>query len=1143
MILKRILLSYILLVLFIPLSFSQSNNKRLTTAELNSGKYNYAPQTVIFKVKPKYAKEFSAKLANDSVFKKNLDSIKILSIEKLFPNAENPGDRKNRHGKPFTDVSAIYVLKYNSSQTVAKVIGMIERTGIVEYAEPMFSYQVQYSPNYPNDPGAQPNAPTDSTEYFYLTRMRAFDAWGVEQGDTNVVMGLVDTGTWKEHPDLINKIKYNYAEPINGIDDDKDGYIDNRYGWDLVDNDNNPDYDSIYNHGSLVSGCLGAQPNNGIGVVGTGYNCKYLPMKVSSGDAIVEGYQGITYAITHKCKVINLSWGGAGAFSSSLQDLINVAALDSDAVVIAAAGNDGINEIFYPASYDNVMSVAASDTITSSTYSDSLIDIKAFFSNYNYRVDICAQGKNTYTTIGPKGYGAGDGYTFNSGTSFSSPIVAGAAALVRSKFPSYNSQQVIQQLRITADDIYSLPENSAYIEMLGKGRLNMYRALTETNWPSVRQYSYSVQDDFGNYAFAGDTVELISHFINYLAPTSNLTVTISAVGSTASDVTIIKNSVTLGVIPTMDSIINTANPFTIYISPNASVNEEITFRLGYSDGAYTDYQYFTITVNPSYIDLNVNDITVTIAGTSTVGFTSDSIVSPYLGINLLGDGFLYQGIQLLSEAGLMVSDNHTRVSNNVRDTANYYFEYYDHDFTNVVSARYVTPQKGSAQEILSVFTDAMAKNPVNVSVQQHSFEYTSTPDEKYVIVEYKITNNSSKNIDTLYTGIFADWDIGAVTDNKADWDPSNNMGYIYEAIVGGKYAAISLLTPNPPSYYALDNTDSYVAPNNINPNDTFTYKQKYKTLSQGVYRTQAGVEGAGNDVSFVIGGSLFNIAAGETKTVAYAFIAGDNLSDIQASAVAAEKKYRQYNTSVTPVTQNLTYCKGDTVNATITPSNGINFNYYNSLPLSTPIYTGSSYAVINDSRTDTVYVTGADSVFESSYVPVYINFDSIKASFTYAANSNTGEVFFVNESQGYTQLNWKLGDGSTNNSSSFTYQYSAPGTYNVTLIVSNAIGCEDSITQSIQINSVTGVLPSAGTGNIKIYPNPVTDVLTVALPASSQSTISVSVINAMGTEIYSSQENSINNQFQINMVNQPSGFYLLKIGSADSELTQKFIKQ
>src|SRR6185437_10058009 len=105
---------------------------------------------------------------------------------------------------------------------------------------------------------------------------------------------------------------------------------------------------------------------------------------------------------------------------------------------------------------------------------------KAFFSNYNYRVDICAQGKNTYTTIGPNGYGSigVPSYTFNSGTSFSSPIVAGAAALVRSKFPSYNSQQVIQQLRITADDIYSLPENSAYIEMLGKGRLNMYRALT-----------------------------------------------------------------------------------------------------------------------------------------------------------------------------------------------------------------------------------------------------------------------------------------------------------------------------------------------------------------------------------------------------------------------------------------------------------------------------------------------------------------------------------------------------------------------------------------------------------------------------------------------------------------------------------------
>src|SRR6185312_990359 len=115
-------------------SFSQHNHKKLTAAELNSGKYKYAPQTVIFKIKPQYAEEFH----NHSVFKKALDSIKVISVEKLIANAEPPKGKKNRHGRPMTDVSSIYVVKYSSSHTVAEIMEKLEKTGIVEYAEPMF---------------------------------------------------------------------------------------------------------------------------------------------------------------------------------------------------------------------------------------------------------------------------------------------------------------------------------------------------------------------------------------------------------------------------------------------------------------------------------------------------------------------------------------------------------------------------------------------------------------------------------------------------------------------------------------------------------------------------------------------------------------------------------------------------------------------------------------------------------------------------------------------------------------------------------------------------------------------------------------------------------------------------------------------
>lgn len=190
--------------------------------------------------------------------------------------------------------STLYEITYNNSIPIKKTINILMATGIIEYAEPL--YKIQLLSN-PNDP--------DTASQYYLGLIKAYDAWDISQGDSNIVVGVTDTGTDLDHPDLAAGIAYNYADPINGIDDDGDGYIDNFMGWGFGQNDNDPSVDVI--HGSFVLGLAGAVTNNGIGIAGAGYKTRFLPVKISNNGVLTTAYEGIVYAADHGCQIINCS--------------------------------------------------------------------------------------------------------------------------------------------------------------------------------------------------------------------------------------------------------------------------------------------------------------------------------------------------------------------------------------------------------------------------------------------------------------------------------------------------------------------------------------------------------------------------------------------------------------------------------------------------------------------------------------------------------------------------------------------------------------------------------------------------------------------------------------------------------------------
>ena len=339
--------------------------------------------TIIFKLKPEYRGVAKVSAIENQKLNAVLAAMGTTKVNKKFPSKTAPSVERNASGMKMVDLSLIYQVEFTSKEPVEKLANALLRTGLVEYAEPKYLPKLLFTPN----------DPTIGNQYF-LGKIQAYAAWDIQQGDTNVVIGITDTGSDLDHPDLEPNLKYNYADPIDGIDNDGDGYTDNFRGWDLGENDNNASVGAS-NHGSHVSGCAASTTNNGSGVAAPGFNCKYLPVKIANASgALTEAYEGITYAADAGCQIINCSWGGGGGGSFG-QDVIDYATINHNALVIAAAGNDNSSLAFYPASYNFVLSVA----------STSNSDAKSSFSNYGANIDVCAPGSNIYAAMSNNAYG------------------------------------------------------------------------------------------------------------------------------------------------------------------------------------------------------------------------------------------------------------------------------------------------------------------------------------------------------------------------------------------------------------------------------------------------------------------------------------------------------------------------------------------------------------------------------------------------------------------------------------------------------------------------------------------------------------------------------------------------------------------
>ena len=293
-------------------------------------------------------------------------------------------------------------------------------------------------------------------------------AWTITTGDTSVVIAIIDTGVDIGHPDLVSRIWTNPLEEDDLVDNDGNGFIDDIYGYDFVNNDGLPLDDHM--HGTHLAGIAAANGNNGIGIAGMNWKCRIMAIKVldMNGSGFFTSIAaGIEYAVDNGADIINLSLGG-----SSDQVVLEAAiqyAVAAGVIVCAATGNDNTGDNFYPASYDSVIAVGATDSRDRRAIGD-LCPFDVLGSNYGPWIDVCAAGDVVWSTFPA----AAGNYGIYCLTSMASPHVAGLASLVLALRPGLSADSVAHYIRRGAEDQVGLPseDTPGFDVYHGWGRIN-----------------------------------------------------------------------------------------------------------------------------------------------------------------------------------------------------------------------------------------------------------------------------------------------------------------------------------------------------------------------------------------------------------------------------------------------------------------------------------------------------------------------------------------------------------------------------------------------------------------------------------------------------------------------------------------------
>jgi len=560
--------------------------------------FTFAQNSVDLFIKDEIYVRFADKLPADNkgqvkitpVLRDLFRATPIVRIRPVFPAV---------HGRSLLEgMDRTYRIKVQNPENLVLTMERMGHSDQVKYAERI---AIRRMSEVPNDP-------LWNSQY-YLTLIEVDSARDIHVGDSSVTIAIIDGGVNYLHEDLRPDIWVNSAEDVDGdgflspadndgIDADGNGFIDDVIGWDFVnlpgqgfvgEDDSLADNDPMDfgGHGTHCAGDASAATNNGIGIASVGGDCRIMCIRAGMVAQNGFGYiyysiEGIYYAAANGARVISMSYGGSTPMLTEQQAIDYAYA--QGAVCVAAAGNDNSNSVQYPANYNHVMAVAATDAQ----------DHKADFSNYGTWIDVCAPGVGIYsTTMG--------GYGQMGGTSMSTPIVAGLAGLTAAMFPQYCVDQIVDRIKTNCDNIDAL--NPAYAGLLGAGRVNAFKTLDKV----IRIQSYVIEDssDGNNNGKLdyGESVELILTLKNTYDNVTGVTVKIRSLHPilTVTDSVVVLGNLSLG-----STVSNGFAPFTFSVGTDTNVSLASLRVIITADGGYQYQKVLSLPIGQRDV-LVVND--------------------------------------------------------------------------------------------------------------------------------------------------------------------------------------------------------------------------------------------------------------------------------------------------------------------------------------------------------------------------------------------------------------------------------------------------------------------------------------------------------------------------------------------------------
>ncbi len=692
---------------------------------------------------------------------------------------------------------------------------ILKKYSEIEIAEPIWS---DIPLGVPNDPYAN--------QQTMLATIKAFETWDYFQGDTNFVIGIVDTGILQNHEDLANSIATNWKEiPNNNIDDDGNGYVDDYQGYNLAYSTEGNGGNTYHtnSHGTSVAGIAGATTNNAKGIAGVAYKCRIFPIKASkatSSSTLDFGYPGILYAAVRGFSVVNCSWGKIKPFSPIDQSIIDYAVARGTVVVAAGGNGNNSSEVWYPAGYFGVLGVGEVNQV----------DYVTGTTTINETIRIMAPGiGNWITTNQPNGYESPN----YGGTSWSAPVVSGVVATVRARYPELDPLQTIEYVRQLSDDI---SEKNSALQFLIPGRINMKKMLeiNPMSIPGIKPVKFRMYNSNGILAerfSQGDTISLYIDAHNYLGEAKNLRFVLSVADIFDNSLQVVESEYEISKINSGEDFV--VGPFKFV---KIAENETRTFLrvdiLG--ENQYRDF--FLIPFIPTlYISTFENDsLKFSFGDKGTIGFYEKNGIKYGAGVSSKSLGNqIFQG-------GLMATEDSSRI----------------------VSALFgINPDRSDFRVIkpfaepnrfVSIIDDSIAQPLDKIGLEIEQKVYIPSNDANFFKLFIKVKNVSSKTLKNLSLGYYFDWDVGP--------SAKNNIAYLEpEAIpktIVPIAAAVEFVQAEDSSVFVgvgvvseKSSNEPQMAVLNSEMNSNFSRSQQILTLNSGTQIQFKGVD----DLALVAG--------------------------------------------------------------------------------------------------------------------------------------------------------------------------------------------------------------------------------------------------------------------------------------------------